>query len=146
MKQVRAVDRAVDVLMFLSAARRAVAISELERGLRLSRPTLYRLLQTLTDRELVRAEGDDAHVADTRARYDARRAALAPALEAAGLRVDHSEAGLYLWATVADERDGAEAAFGAPMQKQDQQSRRLRRYAGDLQRVLHCDLESILQR
>lgn len=58
MKQVRAVDRAVDVLMLLSAARRAVAISELERGLGLSRPTLYRLLQTLIDRDLVRAEGD----------------------------------------------------------------------------------------
>jgi succinyldiaminopimelate transaminase len=45
---------------------------------------------------------DDAHVAETRARYDARRALLRPALEAAGLRVEHSEAGLYLWAT-ADE-------------------------------------------
>ena len=45
---------------------------------------------------------DDDHVAATRARYDARRAVLAPALATAGLRVDHSEAGLYLWAT-ADE-------------------------------------------
>lgn len=45
---------------------------------------------------------DDAHVADTRARYDDRRRVLRPALEAAGLRVEHSEAGLYLWAT-ADE-------------------------------------------
>jgi succinyldiaminopimelate transaminase len=42
---------------------------------------------------------DDAHVAETRLRYDARRALLLPALEKAGLRVDHSEAGLYLWAT-----------------------------------------------
>ena len=42
---------------------------------------------------------DDAHVAETRLRYDARRAVLRPALEKAGLRVDHSEAGLYLWAT-----------------------------------------------
>src|SRR5689334_2280227 len=58
MKQVRAVDRAIDVLMFLGAERRAVAISELQKGLRLSRPTLYRLLQTLIDRELVRVEGD----------------------------------------------------------------------------------------
>jgi aspartate/methionine/tyrosine aminotransferase len=32
-------------------------------------------------------------------RYAARRAALAPALERAGFRIDHSEAGLYLWAT-----------------------------------------------
>jgi aspartate/methionine/tyrosine aminotransferase len=42
---------------------------------------------------------DDVHVAATRERYDARRAVLRPALEAAGLRVEHSEAGLYLWAT-----------------------------------------------
>ncbi|MDD7937752.1 succinyldiaminopimelate transaminase [Actinomycetospora lutea] len=45
---------------------------------------------------------DDTHVAETRARYDGRRRVLRPALEAAGLRVEHSEAGLYLWAT-ADE-------------------------------------------
>ncbi|WP_133827740.1 succinyldiaminopimelate transaminase [Actinomycetospora succinea] len=45
---------------------------------------------------------DDVHVAETRARYDDRRRVLRPALEAAGLRVEHSEAGLYLWAT-ADE-------------------------------------------
>jgi succinyldiaminopimelate transaminase len=42
---------------------------------------------------------DDVHVAATRERYGARRAVLRPALEAAGLRVEHSEAGLYLWAT-----------------------------------------------
>jgi len=45
---------------------------------------------------------DDEHVTATRARYDARRARLAPALHAFGLRIEHSEAGLYLWAT-ADE-------------------------------------------
>ena len=42
---------------------------------------------------------DDAHVAEQRARYAARRQVLRPALEAAGFRVEHSEAGLYLWAT-----------------------------------------------
>lgn len=51
---------------------------------------------------MVAALRDDAHVAGTRERYDARRAVLRPALEAAGLRVEHSEAGLYLWAS-ADE-------------------------------------------
>lgn len=45
------------------------------------------------------ALGDDAHVAEQKARYRARRDVLKPALEAAGFRVDHSEAGLYLWAT-----------------------------------------------
>ncbi|HEU5222182.1 MAG TPA: succinyldiaminopimelate transaminase [Candidatus Lumbricidophila sp.] len=45
------------------------------------------------------ALGDDAHVAVQKARYRARREQLRPALEAAGFRIDHSEAGLYLWAT-----------------------------------------------
>lgn len=48
---------------------------------------------------LVAALSDDAHVATQRARYAARRAVLRPALEAAGYRIEGSEAGLYLWAT-----------------------------------------------
>lgn len=48
---------------------------------------------------LVAALGDDAHVAEQRARYAARRAVLLPAVRAAGFTVEHSEAGLYLWAT-----------------------------------------------
>jgi succinyldiaminopimelate transaminase len=48
---------------------------------------------------MVAALGDDAHVAVQRERYRARRDVLRPALEAAGFAVDHSEAGLYLWAT-----------------------------------------------
>jgi succinyldiaminopimelate transaminase len=42
---------------------------------------------------------DDAHVAEQRARYLARREVLKPALEAAGFTVSHSEAGLYLWSS-----------------------------------------------
>jgi succinyldiaminopimelate transaminase len=42
---------------------------------------------------------DDAHVAAQKELYRARRALLKPALEAAGFRIDRSEAGLYLWAT-----------------------------------------------
>ncbi|WP_324287997.1 succinyldiaminopimelate transaminase [Agrococcus sp. SL85] len=49
------------------------------------------------------ALGDDAHVAEQRERYRARRAALLPALRARGLDVA-ADAGLYLWAT-----DGREA-------------------------------------
>jgi aspartate/methionine/tyrosine aminotransferase len=48
---------------------------------------------------------DDAHVAEQRERYRARRDVLLPALTAAGFTVDHSEAGLYLWST----RDGEPA-------------------------------------
>ncbi|MFC5993950.1 succinyldiaminopimelate transaminase [Pseudonocardia hispaniensis] len=45
------------------------------------------------------AVADDEHIAAQAAVYDARRARLRDALEKAGLRVDHSQAGLYLWAT-----------------------------------------------
>lgn len=50
-------------------------------------------------RALKAAVEDDAHVAAQKAVYAARRAKLAAALEQAGWRIDHSEAGLYLWAT-----------------------------------------------
>jgi succinyldiaminopimelate transaminase len=45
------------------------------------------------------ALSDDTHVAAQRARFAARRAVLWPALVGAGFRIDHSDAGLYLWAT-----------------------------------------------
>jgi succinyldiaminopimelate transaminase len=48
---------------------------------------------------LVAALGDDAHVAEQKERYRRRREVLRPVVEAAGFRVDHSEAGLYLWLT-----------------------------------------------
>jgi succinyldiaminopimelate transaminase len=48
---------------------------------------------------MVVALGDDDHVAAQRERYRTRRQLLKPALEAAGFRIDRSEAGLYLWAT-----------------------------------------------
>jgi succinyldiaminopimelate transaminase len=47
----------------------------------------------------VAALGDDAHVAEQKDRYRARRDLLRTAVEKAGFRVDHSQAGLYLWAT-----------------------------------------------
>jgi succinyldiaminopimelate transaminase len=48
---------------------------------------------------MVAALGDTAHVEEQRARYAHRRAALRTAFEAAGFRIEHSEASLYLWAT-----------------------------------------------
>lgn len=42
---------------------------------------------------------DDGHVVEQRARYRHRRELLLAALAEAGLRVEHSEAGLYVWAT-----------------------------------------------
>lgn len=44
------------------------------------------------------ALSDDAHATEQKARYGARRDILAAGLTAAGFRIDHSEAGLYLWA------------------------------------------------
>ena len=52
---------------------------------------------------MVAALRDDVHVQAQRARYAERRDALVPALSAAGWRVDHSEGGLYLWATRGDD-------------------------------------------
>jgi succinyldiaminopimelate transaminase len=48
---------------------------------------------------MVAALDDDAHADEQRGRYAARRALLRGALEAAGWGIQHSEAGLYLWAS-----------------------------------------------
>jgi succinyldiaminopimelate transaminase len=52
---------------------------------------------------MVAALGDDAHVDAQRELYRARRSRLRAALDGAGFRVDHSEAGLYLWATKGED-------------------------------------------
>ncbi|GAA1316259.1 succinyldiaminopimelate transaminase [Pseudonocardia xinjiangensis] len=52
---------------------------------------------------LAAAASDDTHVAAQAEIYVRRRAQLRAALEAAGMRVDHSEAGLYLWATAGED-------------------------------------------
>ncbi|WP_194395730.1 succinyldiaminopimelate transaminase [Microbacterium atlanticum] len=48
---------------------------------------------------MIAALEDDEHVAAQRETYRRRRDVLRPALQAAGFRIDASEAGLYLWAT-----------------------------------------------
>lgn len=48
---------------------------------------------------MVAALDDDAHAVEQHARYAARRAKLREVFAAAGFRIDHSEASLYLWAT-----------------------------------------------
>jgi succinyldiaminopimelate transaminase len=57
------------------------------------------MVPTPVQAAMVAALDDDAHEREQRARYERRRAALMPALQSAGLTVDHSEAGLYIWAT-----------------------------------------------
>ncbi|MGV8970663.1 MAG: succinyldiaminopimelate transaminase [Microbacteriaceae bacterium] len=49
------------------------------------------------------ALGDFAHVAAQKEMYRTRRTALIAAVVGAGFRIDHSEAGLYLWATRGDD-------------------------------------------
>jgi succinyldiaminopimelate transaminase len=48
---------------------------------------------------MVAALSDESHVAEQRDRYSHRRTRLRDALTAAGLTIEHSEAGLYLWCT-----------------------------------------------
>lgn len=60
---------------------------------------------------MIAALADETHVAEQKERYRARRARLAPALEAAGFRIDESAAGLYLWATKGEDSWATVAEF-----------------------------------
>jgi succinyldiaminopimelate transaminase len=57
------------------------------------------MMPTPIQAAMVAALDDDEHERDQRERYERRRNDLLPALRRAGLTVDDSEAGLYLWAT-----------------------------------------------
>lgn len=57
------------------------------------------MVPTPVQAAMVAALDDDGHEREQRARYARRREQLLPVLRAAGFTVDHSEAGLYLWAT-----------------------------------------------
>src|SRR6476619_116619 len=57
------------------------------------------MVPTAVQAAMVAALDDDAHEKEQRDRYARRRAALLPAVRDAGFTVEHSEAGLYLWAT-----------------------------------------------
>ncbi len=48
---------------------------------------------------MIAALADESHVDSQRSLYGARRELLRDAVLAAGFQIDHSEAGLYLWAT-----------------------------------------------
>jgi DNA-binding IclR family transcriptional regulator len=55
---VRAVDRAIAILQCFTPDQPALSVIDIQRRVGLSRPTLYRLLQTLAQRDLIQAEGD----------------------------------------------------------------------------------------
>jgi DNA-binding IclR family transcriptional regulator len=57
-ENVRAIDRAIDVLECFASDRNALSITEIEKRAKLSRPTLYRILSTLIRRGFVRKDGD----------------------------------------------------------------------------------------
>ncbi|MBX9982010.1 MAG: succinyldiaminopimelate transaminase [Mycobacterium gordonae] len=61
------------------------------------------IVPTPVQAAMVAALEDDEHEQVQRERYALRRAVLLPALRAAGFSVDHSEAGLYLWASRAQD-------------------------------------------
>ncbi len=64
---------------------------------------------------MIAALRDETHVAVQKARYGKRRTALRAALQGAGYRIEHSEAGLYLWATRDDlDTDGQQDLAGGP--------------------------------
>jgi len=57
------------------------------------------IMPTPIQQAMIAALSDSGHVEEQRQRYAARRAVLRRALAAAGFRIEHSEAGLFLWAT-----------------------------------------------
>ncbi|WP_045843193.1 succinyldiaminopimelate transaminase [Mycobacterium lepromatosis] len=66
------------------------------------------MVPTPVQAAMVAALGDDAHDREQRDRYARRRDVLLPAVASAGFTVDHSEAGLYLWASRGEScRDSA---------------------------------------
>ena len=98
-------------------ARRALALQAVQPGRlpgRLRRPATRELVAELlavrkhagmivpapVQAAMVAALGDETHVGEQRARYSARRdAAASRPCSAPASRIEHSEAGLYLWAT-----------------------------------------------
>src|ERR1700753_1763532 len=55
---VRAVDRAIAILQRFTPEQPALSVIDIQKRVGLSRPTLYRLLQTLAARDLIDAEGE----------------------------------------------------------------------------------------
>jgi IclR family transcriptional regulator, acetate operon repressor len=54
---VRALERAIDILEAFSADRPSMSVIDIQKRVGLSRPTVYRLLETLTGRGLIRVHG-----------------------------------------------------------------------------------------
>nr|MDQ3989637.1 aminotransferase class I/II-fold pyridoxal phosphate-dependent enzyme [Actinomycetota bacterium] len=74
----------------------------LVRGLLAVRKHAGMIVPRPVQQAMIAALDDDEHIVVQRERYRSRRERLRPALEAAGLRVEHSESGLYLWCTAGE--------------------------------------------
>lgn len=72
-----------------------------------ARKHLGLMLPAPVQHAMIAALDDDAHVEAQKQLYRARREVLLPAVQAAGLRVEGSEAGLYLW--VSEDLDAWES-------------------------------------
>ena len=81
---------------------------ELVAALKRYRPNVGTAPPTFVQRASITAWGDEDHVAETRARYAAKRDVLLPALEGAGLEPAGGDATFFLWLRVG-WRDGADA-------------------------------------
>ncbi len=85
--------------------------AELMAVLKRIRPNVGTAPQRFVQHASIAAWEDDAHVAEVRARYAAKRAVLLPALEAAGLTNVGGPASFFLWLAVGG--DGDDEAFAA---------------------------------
>jgi len=66
-------------------------------ALKLFRPTVGTAPQEFVQRAAIAAWSDETHVVEARARYRTKRAILAEVIEAKGLHIAGSTAGMYLW-------------------------------------------------
>ena len=81
---------------------------EVISALKAYRPTVGTAPQEFVQRASVVAWNDERHVEETRARYRAKREVLLPVLERNGWEVVASDATMYLWVAVPDEKTVAE--------------------------------------
>jgi aspartate/methionine/tyrosine aminotransferase len=78
--------------------------------LRRFRPSVGTAPQAFVQRASITAWGEEAHVEEARARYAAKRAALLPALQEAGLELVGGDASFFLWLRVPGGDDEGLAA------------------------------------
>ena len=83
--------------------------AEVVAALKAYRPTVGTAPQEFVQRASVVAWDDERHVAETRARYRAKREVLLPAIESRGWEIVGSEATMYLWVAVPDPEAVVEA-------------------------------------